>query len=237
GWFPSSRIACAGIATRRIKVGTAIVVLPLDNPIRVAEEAALLDIISKGRFILGIGVGNRKEEFEAFGVPFKERGSRFEEEVIILRKLLSEPKVTFIGKHYHIKDIAIMPKPIQKPLPPIWIAAQWSVKAVKRAARLGDAWLPDPITPIKVLKSYMEVYKKELKKVGKDFYRIERPLRREAYISENAEKAWEEVKNGILYLYGENYYKWEALQDEDGSTLTPESISFDEYIGVLKKGL
>jgi alkanesulfonate monooxygenase SsuD/methylene tetrahydromethanopterin reductase-like flavin-dependent oxidoreductase (luciferase family) len=237
GWFPSSRIACAGIATRtrKIKVGTAIVVLPLDNPIRVAEETALLDIISKGRFILGVGVGNRKEEFEAFGISFNERGSRFEEGVILVKKLLSEPKVTFNGKYYRIKEISIMPKPIQKPSPPIWIAAQWSSKAVKRAARLGDAWLPDPITPIKVLKKHMEVYKEELKKFGKDFYKLERPLRREAYISENAEKAWEEVKDGILYLYGENYYRWGALQDEDGKPLTPEKISFDEYVEVLKK--
>lgn len=237
GWFPSSRIACAGIATRtnKIRVGTGIIVLPLNNPIRVAEEVALLDIISKGRFILGVGVGNRKEEFDAFGVPFNERGSRFEEGIILVKKLLSEPKVTFIGKYYRVKNISIMPKPIQKPLPPIWIAAQWSVKAVKRAARLGDAWLPDPITPIKVLKAHMKVYKEELKIVGKDFYKLERPLRREAYISENAEKAWEEVKEGILYLYGENYYKWGALQDENGEPLTPEKISFNEYVEILKR--
>ncbi|MEM2896035.1 MAG: LLM class flavin-dependent oxidoreductase [Candidatus Bathyarchaeia archaeon] len=237
GWFPSSRIACAGIATRtsKIRVGTAIVVLPLDNPIRVAEEAALLDIISMGRFILGVGVGNREEEFEAFGVPFSERGSRFEEGVTLVKKLLSEPKVTFIGKHYRIKGISIMPKPIQKPSPPLWIAAQWSTKAVKRAARLGDAWLTDPITPIGVLKNHMKVYREELKRVGKDFYELERPLRREAYISENAEKAWEEAKDGILYLYGENYYRWGALQDEDGSPLTPERISFDDYVEALKK--
>lgn len=236
GWIPSPRIICAAIAglTKRVRIGTDIIVLPLHHPISVAEDAAVIDVLSNGRFILGVGLGNRRDEFEAFGVPFEERASRFEEALTLTRRLLNESNVKHAGRHFQFNNITVTPRSVQKPSPPIWVAAEKAASAVKRAARLGDAWVGAPMTPITVLKEHRKIYVNELRRLGKE-NPSERPLRREAFIGEDEHTAWDKAKNGILYLYGEDYFRWRALVDDNGVVLGPENVDFDQFVNVLKK--
>lgn len=236
GWVPSERVVCSAIAacTSRMRIGTAVTLLPLHHPVKVAEDTAVLDVISNGRFILGLGLGSRREEFEAFGVPLEERVPRFREGVKLVRKLLSEENVSHQGRFFKVSNISVTPRPVQKPSPPIWIGAD-SNPAVRRAAKLGDAWIANTLTPFTILKDYVKSYREELKRQGRDFDKLERPLRREAYVAKDSDTAWNEAKPGILRLFGEDYYRWGALIDEGGRRVTPERYTFQEYLMELRK--
>jgi alkanesulfonate monooxygenase SsuD/methylene tetrahydromethanopterin reductase-like flavin-dependent oxidoreductase (luciferase family) len=121
-------------------IGSNILILPPLNPMHVAEEAATLDVLTGGNFILGIGQGYRQPEFDAFGIPLSERAPRFNEGIGLMQRLWTEDRVTHKGRFYSVNDSGIGVKPIQTGGPPLYIAAQADV-SVRRAARIGDAWL------------------------------------------------------------------------------------------------
>ena len=231
GYFPSVIPFCAALATRtsRIKLGTAVVLLPLHHPFAVAEDTAVVDNLSKGRFILGLGVGYRPEEFKAFGVPLEQRGTRFTEAVPLVRRLLSETNVTHEGRFWNLKDITMTPRPVQKPCPPIWIAAKQEAP-VRRAARLGDEWFGDPVTPLSVLKERMAAYREEIQKAGRRFEDLENPLFKEAFVGDTTGQAWQDSKEGVFYNYKE-YLRWGHLQDEEGR----EVSDFKEAMETLRE--
>ncbi len=151
-------LAAFAARTQRILLGSAILLLPLRHPTVVAKEVASLDIISNGRIILGVGVGGEfPREFVACGVPVKERGRRTDEAIEVMRKLWSESGVNHEGRFFRLEDATMRPKPVQKPGPPIWVAGR-SEAAVKRAARLGDGYMPYLFSP--------ERYRDSLEKVS-----------------------------------------------------------------------
>lgn len=130
-----------------LAIGTNIVLLPLHNPVELAEIGAYLDVLCGGKFILGVGLGYREEEFSIFKVPMKERVSRLEEGVEVIRRLWSEDKVTHKGRHWSFENMTIRPRPSQAPRPPIVIASQVEA-GIKRAARIGDGWTAVPVTRV-----------------------------------------------------------------------------------------
>jgi probable F420-dependent oxidoreductase len=138
--------AFAGM-TSRIKIGSAINLLPLRPPVVVAKAVSTLDVVSKGRFLFGVGVGGEfPKEFEACGVPHHERGQRANETIDICRKLWTEEHVTYAGKIFQLHDITMLPKPVQPGGPPIIVSGR-SEAALRRAARRGDGYMPYLFTP------------------------------------------------------------------------------------------
>lgn len=128
--------------TNRIRVGTAVYLLPLRHPTVVAKTVTTLDILSGGRVTLGIGVGGEfPKEFEATGVPVRERGSRTDEAIEVMRKLWTGSHVTHEGRHFSFTDVTMEPRPVQRPGPPIVVAGR-SEAAQRRAGRLGDGYMP-----------------------------------------------------------------------------------------------
>ncbi len=128
--------------TSRIRVGTAVYLLPLRHPTVVAKTVTTLDILSGGRVTLGIGVGGEfPKEFEATGVPVRQRGSRTDEAIEVMRKLWTGSHVTHEGRHFSFTDVTMEPRPIQQPGPPIVVAGR-SEAAQRRAGRLGDGYMP-----------------------------------------------------------------------------------------------
>jgi alkanesulfonate monooxygenase SsuD/methylene tetrahydromethanopterin reductase-like flavin-dependent oxidoreductase (luciferase family) len=109
--------------TRRIRIGIAVQVLPLCHPLRLAEEVATVDHISGGRLIFGVGRSGFPRTYEAYGVPYAESRERFAETLAILRTAWTEPRFTYAGKYYSFRDVCLVPKPLQKPHPPLRIAA------------------------------------------------------------------------------------------------------------------
>jgi probable F420-dependent oxidoreductase len=126
--------------TRRVGLGTEVLVLPQRQPALVAKQIGTLDILSGGRMRLGVGVGWQEAEFESLGVPFAERGRRMDECIELLRLYWREPSVTYHGRYYQARAIAMEPKPVQPGGPPIWLGGG-SDAALRRIGRVGDGWL------------------------------------------------------------------------------------------------
>ena len=141
---PLTTLAALAARTTQLRFCTNIAILPLHHPIDIAEQVAMVDEMSGGRIMLGAAIGYRPYEFEQIGLDYKQRVSRFEEAVGIVRQAWSEEPVFFEGKHFKVHGADVRPKPFQRPGPPIWIGGQ-AAAAVSRAARLGDGWLTDNI--------------------------------------------------------------------------------------------
>jgi alkanesulfonate monooxygenase SsuD/methylene tetrahydromethanopterin reductase-like flavin-dependent oxidoreductase (luciferase family) len=193
-----------------MRVGTAILLLPLFHPLHVAEEFATLDQMSKGRIILGVGVGYREEEFDAFGVPMTQRGARLDEGVRLIRALWSGEPVDFEGRFWRIRGHRISMAPYQKGGPKIWIGAG-ARPAVQRAARLGDAWLTPGNSPKPdYAPRHVKIYDEALVAAGKPTEGIERPLLKEMYVAEDAATARAEMMEYMTREY-RAYANYSAL--------------------------
>src|SRR5216117_1401554 len=166
--YPAPLIGLAAVAsrTRPIRLGTGVLLLPLYHPLAVAEEAAMVDVISGGRLILGIGAGYAPEEFAAFGVSIKERGSRMDEAVPLIQRLWSEDEVTHAGRHYRVTNATVSPRPMQRPRPPIWFGG-WVEPAIRRAGRLGEAWLGGPSAKLDEVAACVRLYREARTDAGR----------------------------------------------------------------------
>jgi len=149
-------LAAIAARTTRVKLGTGVLVLPMRNPVALAKSLSTLDVISKGRFILGVASGWYKREFDAVGVPFNERGRLFEQNYEILNRLLTEEKVTAQYGPYNLREAVMEPKCHRRPRFPVWIGGYVDV-VLKRVARYGDGWLTYFYTPEGFTKSWTKV--------------------------------------------------------------------------------
>lgn len=142
GYIPSTMVMCGAIAarTKRVRIGTNLIQLPLHNAVRLAEDALVVDALSGGRLRLGVGMGYYHQEFNGLGVRLKERVSRTEEGIAILRKAFAGEPFEFHGKRYDFDEIRVTPGPVREGGPEIWVGG-FAPKAVERAARLADGFL------------------------------------------------------------------------------------------------
>ena len=139
---PLTTLAFLSGVTNNVRLGTHVLVLPYRNPVLAAKMISTLDFLSGGRVILGIGAGWMEEEFEALdSPPFPDRGRVTDEYLELYRELWTNPNPEFKGEFAHASGYKFSPKPVQQPGPPIWVGGH-SGPAIRRAARLGDAWLP-----------------------------------------------------------------------------------------------
>ncbi|MCP9948251.1 LLM class F420-dependent oxidoreductase [Actinomadura madurae] len=141
----------AGI-TSRVRLGTGVLIMPLHDPATLARAITTVDVLSGGRLSLGIGVGWMREEFDATGQEFRNRGRRTDEMIMLLDTLFSEETPSFAGEFYSMPEVGFEPKPVQKPRPPLLIGGR-APAALRRAARDGDGWYgslesPDEIRSI-----------------------------------------------------------------------------------------
>jgi probable F420-dependent oxidoreductase len=138
---PLTALAVAAGRTRRLKLGTSVLVLPGRNPVLLAKELASLDVLSGGRLLPAVGLGAvDPAEQAAFGVNRAERGPRFDEMLPLLRRLWTEDDVSHHGTHHHLDGVTVRPRPIQTPLE-VWLGGQ-APSELRRCGRLGDGWLP-----------------------------------------------------------------------------------------------
>jgi probable F420-dependent oxidoreductase len=143
---PFSVLNYLAARTRHVRLGTSVLILPMRNPVEVAAQVAELDQLSEGRVNFGVGVGWFREEFEALGHSFSDRGARADESLAIIKALWTQPRTSADGPTYRFKDAEMGPKPVQQPHPPIYIGGN-TATAMRRAARYGDAWHPFKVTP------------------------------------------------------------------------------------------
>ena len=137
--------------THRVRLGTHVLILPYRNPVVTAKMLATLDVLSQGRLILGAGVGWMEEEFQALGLDtFAQRGAVTNEYIRLFKELWTAEQPEFHGEFYDVSGAGFLPKPVQKPHPPVWIGGHTG-PAIRRAAELGDGWMPIGLRPPAIL--------------------------------------------------------------------------------------
>lgn len=216
------RLAAEAGAMRLI---TNIFLLTMHTPAYVAEQVASLDVLTEGRFVFGVGLGYRPEEFEGMGVEMKTRVSRFLEILEVARRLWTEDVVTHRGRHFTLTNASLTLKPVQRPHPPIWIAASGD-PAFDRAARYGDACLINPHASLPTLQRQMAIYRKALAEVGKPFP-AEAPIFKECSVARTREQALREAEPYLLQKY-KAYADWGLDKPlPKGESL---SVPYDELV-------
>ena len=188
-----------------VRIATGIILLPLNHPVRVAEEAATLDVITNGRMILGLGGGYLQDEFDAFGIERSSRVARMEEGLPLIRELWTGSSVTTNTGYFQLDDISISTIPVQEPKLPIWLGAQ-SEPAVRRAARLADAWYVPPFPTHRELIDLYRIYLEE-RATHPGLSSTSIPVRREVYLAETSAEAMAAVSQGAASRYG-TYTDW-----------------------------
>lgn len=197
-------LAAVASRTTRVKLGTAVLLSALRHPVLLANEAANVDILSNGRLILGLGIATKtpttEREFAACGVPFGRRIGIFEEGVALMRRLWSEPQVTCSGRHFEVADVSLGLRPIQGGGIPIWLAGSVD-NALRRVARLGDGWFPNPPSP-KVLADLWTRLQTLAREMGRDANTLHRCVYTTLNINSDTAQAEREIKAFVEGYYG-----------------------------------
>ena len=206
-----------------MEIAATVLLIPLLNPVDVAETCATLDAMSGGRFVLGIGIGYRDDEYTAFGIKRSERIPRLIEAMEIIRLLWTEDEVEYNGRYYKVPKVRVATRPVQKPHPPIWVAANGAA-AIARAARWGYPWVINPHATIGMVSGQLDYYRKIAAEAGQPMPAT-LPMMRELYVAPDSATAYAESRP---YLEGK--YAAYAAWGQDKAMPEGESFSvpFDE---------
>lgn len=205
-----------------MQIGPGVMLLPMLSPVMVAEEGATLDWMSDGHYVLAGGLGYREEEFEAMGSRKSERASRLEESLVVIKRLWTEERVTHHGRYFHLSDVGASVRPKQQPAPPIWLGGDVE-PAVRRAARLADAWMGSPTADMAQLSKLLAYFEDERKACGLSAH-VACPIIRECFVGRDMEHARAISRGPLLYKY-EAYASW-GQNDTKGSGLSANFEGF-----------
>lgn len=187
-----------------MQIGPGVSLLSMLAPALVAEESATLDWLSDGNFVLAAGLGYRPEEFEVMGVDKRQRVARFEEAIEVVRRLWTETTATHEGRYFQLSGVGASVRPKQQPRPPIWIGGDVEA-AVRRAARIGDAWLAAPTMDIERLSTMLAVFAEE--RAAAELPAVRCPIIRECFIGKDTAHA-KRVLGGPLFDKYASYASW-----------------------------
>ena len=204
-YWPSPLPVLAGFATRttRMRLGTDILVAPFYHPVRLAEDAAMLDVMSGGRFVLGIAIGYKPDEFALYGAALEKRGARFEEQLAVMKALWTQDRVAFHGTYYTV-DGRLEPRPVSRPHPPVWIGG-WGEITLRRAATLADNWVPGPTADLARLLAGKQQFLANRRAAGRSEAVTEWPLTRDVIIADTDREARELAEKHIMISYRKEY--------------------------------
>jgi alkanesulfonate monooxygenase SsuD/methylene tetrahydromethanopterin reductase-like flavin-dependent oxidoreductase (luciferase family) len=185
--------------TSRLRIGTGVSLAPFYHPLRLAEEVALLDLLSGGRVNWGAGRGFARVEFENFGVPPEESASRFRETVEIVLRAWTDERLVFAGEHWRFDGVEVLPKPIQQPHPPVWMAAT-SEASIDWAAGRGFSILMDPHAAHRDIGRKRQYYAGKLAEAGFAVDGRDLPMARLLALGDTAEEAEEVARRGAQWM-------------------------------------
>jgi alkanesulfonate monooxygenase SsuD/methylene tetrahydromethanopterin reductase-like flavin-dependent oxidoreductase (luciferase family) len=190
--------AAAAVKTKRAMIGQSILILPYAHPVRIAEDAAAIDILSNGRFFLQAGEGYRPMEFEAFGIERKNRAGMTAEALEIIRKCFTEEEFSYEGRHYELKNVRMRPKPVQKPHPPMFLSAQVpGMRPMERVVAMGlnaatvgisEGW-----------EQWYTGWDATVRRHGKDPANFQTSTIIALFVTEDPEQAWHRHREGFIH--------------------------------------
>ena len=234
-YWPTPLLAIGALASHlgSLAIGTAILVLPLHDPVHVAEQGAILDSLTGGRLVLGLGLGDSAEEFAAFRVPTERRGTRAEEQISIIRALWRGETLDHQGRFYELQGVRLKTPPIQAGGPPIWIGG-WGPRQLHRAATIGDAWFPGPVGTFTEIVERYAVYDEHVRETGANPEARARPLIRDVVVAPTEDRAWQIASQTVLPSYYETYVESEHVlvgRETSGARITdPRELAADRLI-------
>lgn len=227
---PIPTLARIAAEAEGMTLGTGCLLLPLHHPVEVAEQIATLDVISGGRFIFGVGLGYRDVENEAMGQKPEERVRRLVEGLEIIERLWRGEAVSYAGSHYTLHEVRISMLPLQRPRPPIWLAGN-SDAGVRRAARLGDAWLMNPHATLPTLERQLGLFHETRRQLGRPPAQ-EIPVTKECYVAPDTVTAFREARPYLEAKY-RAYRAWEqdkALPAGESWSDAFEELARDRFL-------
>lgn len=216
GYLPALMPMAAAIAarTKRVQIGTYVLLFPFYHPIKLAEDTAVVDVISGGRLRIGVGQAYRAEEFAAFGINKKQRLGRTLETIEILKLAWTGERFSFKGKYFDLSDVRVLPRPVSQPHPELL----WGVgapRAIQRAAAMGLSFATVGTG------SSVRIYHDALRAGGKDPAQFSVVGSRNVYIADSAEAAWSDIEGPAMY-WAENYGRW--LSQHAGTDISKAPI-------------
>jgi probable F420-dependent oxidoreductase len=200
---PLMLLAHAAALTRRPRLGVAVLLTLLRNPIQLAKALASLDQLSAGRLVVGVGLGDETAHYPAFGITSAARVRRFTEGLEVMKRLWSEDCVTSEGRFWTLRAAAVAPKPIQRPHLPIWIGARHPA-ALRRAARLGDGFIGAGASSTQEFAAHVALLRRFLAENGRDAARY--PIAKRVYVAldENRSRALTRLRRWFGAFYGDS---------------------------------
>jgi natural product biosynthesis luciferase-like monooxygenase protein len=246
GIVPSIALMATAVATqtKRIRVGAGVAILPLHHPLRVAEDFAMLDVLSGGRVDLGIGRGFMPHEFRALGVDFDSRQGPFREGLEILLKAWTEEQFSYAGQHYSLDSMSLYPRPLQKPHPPLWMAASLSQESFQTAGRLGFNLMINPYTRTRnEIARGLAWYTDAYAAAGHDVARRRILVHEHLYVAPTEEQAREEPREALMWYLRQvdraflrsNDRPQEPLNPAAYETMYPDKVIFGTPDSVERK--
>lgn len=217
---PHETLARLSAEVPGFRIGTGILLLSMMNPVQVAEQAATLDWMTDGGYVLAAGLGYRPQEFQSMGVDRKHRLSRFVEAIEVIRRLWTEERVTHHGQHFHLDDIGLSARPRRPEGCPIWLGGAVP-PAVERAAQIGDAWLASFTTEPETMRDLFRTYRAALP----DGKQPEMPICRECFLGTSEADALDKCSQTLIDKYAA-YASWDNDQVADEK---PFSERFDAF--------
>lgn len=213
-----------------MEVAATVVLAPLHNPVELAESVATMDAICDGRFIFGVGLGYRDEEYMAFGIERGQRVARLREALEVMKLLWTREEVEFEGRYYRVPRVAPATRPVQQPHPPIWVAANNDV-AIRRAARWGYPWLVNPHATMDLVAGQWAGYRAALEAAGQPLPAA-LPMMRELYVARDRETAFVESEPYLAPKYAA-YAAWgqdKALPGEESFAIPYQDLARDRFL-------
>ena len=199
---PISLLSYVAAITQRVRLGTAVFVLPQHNPVQLAKELATLDVLSGGRVDAGFGIGNDDHaQSAAFGLRPGRRVRRFTESLAVMRALWSERQATFHGDFFDLDETRMEPKPVQRPGPPVWFGGRVE-PALRRAVRLGDAWMGPGSSSIEDFRGHVAILRQALEETGRDPDSFTISKRLYLAIDDDRERAEARLREWFGHVYG-----------------------------------
>ena len=222
GFLPSPLIVASAVAgaTRSLNLGTSVILLPLHHPVHLAEDVITLDAVSRGRVILGVGIGYQPADFQAFGIPMEDRVTLFEEGIEIIRQCWDQKPFSYHGKHHHLHNVQVRPSPFQQPSPPLWIGAS-TYSGARRAGRLADGFVAGPSTNFDRTSRLVDSYRKAALEAGRQPQVV---LMRDAWVASSRAEAetvyGPEVLDAYKYYWRNGLAEFRSIQSESDFTIS-----------------
>ncbi len=229
---PMPALGAAAAVTKTMRIGTAVLLVPLYAPLKLAEDVAVLDNISEGRFTFGVAPGYMAEEFAAHSVPREERIGRFEEALDLMITAWTKDEFDFNGQYFQLPPMVMTPKPVQQPYPPIWYGVS-AKSSLRRAAKRHAVQIMSPRHGVEELKQHFAPYEAAAAEIG---WQIpERPIIRQVFIAATQAQAEAIAAPAVNHLYREVYGRASAdgdrvLRADNGSVITDQDqVGFENF--------